>query len=188
MTSPQPTQGEDTGSNLAILGDALRAACVELMAEYGLQARVDGGAETDRHVVESVTPALTAAVDFDGDELRGTVELRASRSVVVETTRGAPGLTDGAASLNDWTCELANQLMGRMKNKLRGYKVPLQVGVPRATSGTDALKSEAGLRCRFACDCGSFSGYLDVLIAPGFSFGTPEADSQLPLEGDLVLF
>ena len=184
MTSQAPTSGE---TNLAILGEALRAACVELMAEYGLQARLDSG-EGPRLSIEPTMSALTAAVDFNGDELRGTVELRATRSVIYETTRGASGLAGSATNLNDWTCELANQLMGRMKNKLRGYKVPLQVGVPRAKHSTDTTKPDSGLRCRFACDCGTFSGYLDVMIAPGFSFGAPEVDSQLPDEGDLVLF
>ena|SRR6187397_1428670 len=186
MTSQMPASGEESGGNLAILGDALRSACVELMAEYGLQARVDGGDK--RLSIEPTMSALTAAVDFDGDELRGTVELRATRSLIFETSRGAAGLDSGAANLNDWTCELANQLMGRMKNKLRGYKVPLHVGVPRSKSSTDLARAEPGLRCRFACDCGTFSGYLDVLIAPGFSFGPLERDAELPLEGDLVLF
>jgi hypothetical protein len=187
MTSLVPGSGAENGGNFEILGDALRSACVELMAEYGLKARVDGG-DAGRPGFEPPTSALTAAVDFKGDELRGTVELCAMRSVIFETSRGAPGLYGGASNLNDWTCELTNQLMGRMKNKLRAYKVPLQVGVPRAKYASEPPKSEEGLRCRFACDCGTFSGYLDVLIAPGFSFGLPETDSQLPKEGDLVLF
>jgi len=47
---------------------------------------------------------------------------------------------------------------------------------------------ERALRRRFVCDGGTFAGYLDVMIAPGFLFVPKPSDAPLASEGDLVLF
>lgn len=170
--------------NLAILGGALRQACVELMADYGLKARSD-----DRPLsMAPAVPALVAAVDFKGRELRGTVAFWAPRNVILQTARAAPGLNPSPSDLPLWTCELTNQLLGRMKNKLRSYDITLTANVPRLLSGGEASELDEGLRYRFSCDLGLLCAYMDVLLTPGFALRTKESVGELANEGELTLF
>jgi hypothetical protein len=174
-------------ANLAILGETLQLACVELMAEYGLTAH---SAEAQAPPTsEPPVSVLVAGVDFKGHELRGTVALWATRAVIAETTRAAVGLGATEEDLPDWACELANQLIGRMKNKLRSYDVSLSLNVPRLIAGSGLQELDHGVRYRFSCDYGAIAACLDVLITPGFVLKVREADESEALvqEGDFTL-
>lgn len=186
MTTPTSDmhQSTDTATtSLMVLGEALRVSCVELMQNYGIEAH-PRGAES---AAELPVAVLVAGVDFKGRELRGTVALWAAQSVLLQTIRKAPGL-DENAPLQDWTCELTNQLAGRMKNKLRSYGVSLRVNVPRLLHGDDVNELAQGLQHRFSCDFGSLSAYLDVLIAPGFVLTEAEPPEPLKQEGEFTVF
>lgn len=179
--APIETQPDDS----VILHQALREACLELMADYGLKAQL----QPDERG-EPPTPGLMAAIDFGGRDLRGTVALRASQSVITATYQAAMHVDQppDAAQFTDWTCELVNQLIGRMKNKLRGYELSFVVNVPRVLPGLPPAELDNAVRSHFVCDCGPFAGYMDVLIAPGFHLKTTDHNEPLPDEGDLVLF
>jgi hypothetical protein len=180
VTPSKTVERLGSASNLEILASALESSCVELFADYGLAIhRVETGQE-------SPESSLLAAIDFSGAQIRGTVALRATRELIGGTN---PTIDSRLpyGQLADWSCELANQLVGRIKNKLRSYGVPLSVNVPRLVDAhyVDELKN--GIRHRFECRYGSFVGYLDVLIEPGFVLEGQEIE-DLPQEGDLVLF
>jgi chemotaxis protein CheX len=187
--SRAPGAGAQTAGldeNLSVLSELLRDSCMELMEGYGLDAELQNpSARTD-----PPTPVLIAAIDFSGKNMRGTVALRATRSVVIETFRAATKAAADASNLEsaDWTCELVNQLIGRMKNKLRAYDVSFTVNVPRLIGAVPADELENALRNRFVCDSGTFAGYLDVLISPGFVFRGSVPPAPLPEEGELVMF
>jgi Chemotaxis phosphatase CheX len=181
------TDGGDTSThNYAILEQLLRDCCVELMADYGLPA-------TPAMPLAALEPSADvsiAAIDFSGRDLRGTIGLRMTSSVVLETYRAALGVSVqvGTAAANDWTCELVNQLIGRLKNKLRSYNVSFNVNTPRILATFPVAELERALRSRFVSDRGNLAGYLDVMIAPGFTFLDSPREQPLISEGDLVLF
>jgi hypothetical protein len=184
VSSPPATANALRGENLAILDELLRDCCIELMADYGLQSQqADVGTET-------ATGVAVAAVDFSGRDVRGTIGLRMTSSVVLKTYHAALGriIELDSPEAKDWSCELANQLIGRLKNKLRSYEVSFTVNSPRWLQIFPVAELERALRRRFICDGGNFSGYLDVLIAPGFVFVPRASDAPLAQEGDLVLF
>jgi hypothetical protein len=190
-TSISPTVPVPPSANLAILGEALQLACVELMAEYGLTAHPAGVLVHAQVPSEPPVSVLVAGVDFNGHELRGTVALWATRAVIAETTRGVVGLGATEDELPDWTCELVNQLIGRMKNKLRAYDVSFRLNVPRLIAGSGLRELDHGIRYRFSCDYGAIAACLDVLITPGFVLRPREADETaepLVQEGDFTLF
>jgi len=184
-TNPTVGHGdaEARAANLAILGETLSASCVELMADYGIEARpLSGQAAAGPPVA-----VLVAGVDFQGRAMRGSVALWAARDVLLQTARAAPGLDASANDLPDWTCELANQLLGRMKNKLRVYDVSLSMNVPRIIASPEVNELDAGLRYRFSCEFGALSATLDVLTASGFVLERREPDPTLVQEGDFTL-
>lgn len=186
---PDSAAGSDVADtrarNYAILDQLLRDCCVELMSDYGLPAVLATPTANDPAIDVSI-----AAIDFSGRDLRGTIGLRMTSNVLRETYRAAVGLPvqEGSAEANDWTCELVNQLIGRLKNKLRLYKVSFNVNTPRLLVTFPVAELERALRRRFISDRGTFAGYLDVLIAPGFAFVDSPPEVPLANEGDLVLF
>jgi len=172
------------GENFAVLDELLRDCCIELMADYGLPAtQADVGLET-------ATGVAVAAVDFSGRDVRGTIGLRMTSSVVLQTYRAALGrsIELDSPEAKDWSCELANQLIGRLKNKLRSYNVSFSVNTPRLLATFPVAELERAMRSRFVSDRGTFAGYLDVMIAPGFAFVDSPPEVPLVDEGDLVLF
>jgi hypothetical protein len=156
------------------------------MADYGLTGDLGNPcAQGDANGT-----SLVAAIDFSGKDLRGTVVFRATPTVIQGTfrTAGGQGGTLELSESADWMCELVNQLVGRIKNKLRIYQVSFTVNVPRLLAQLPVDKLESSVRSRFVCDRGVFAGYLEVLISPGFVFEEPIPDGSLPEEGELVLF
>lgn len=182
-TSSPPTVPAVHSANLAILGETLKLSCVELMADYGLEAQPSLAPNPS----EPPISVLVAGVDFKGNELRGTVALWATKTVFAETTRGAPGLNAAPDDLPDWACELANQLVGRMKNKLRNYDVSLSLNVPRLIAGPGLNALDEGIRYRFSCEFGAIAACLDVLITPGFLLEERASGEALIQEGDFEL-
>jgi len=178
--------GAMTARNYSILDQLLRDCCLELMADYGLPATL----ATPTPANDGATDVSIAAIDFSGRDLRGTIGLRMTNSVVLETYRAAVGapIDAGSTDASDWTCELVNQLIGRLKNKLRSYNVSFNVNTPRLLVMFPVAELERALRSRFVSDRGSFAGYLDVMIAPGFAFVDSAPEAPLVDEGDLVLF
>lgn len=153
------------------------------MADYGVvEAPADGSALNGASMV--------AAIDFSGKDLRGTVVFRATPKVIEQTYRAGGGhaarleLSESA----DWMCELVNQLVGRIKNKLRPYDVSFTVNVPRLLAALPPELLERSVRNHFVCDRGIFAGYLEVMVSQGFVFDEPTPDGSLPEEGELVLF
>jgi hypothetical protein len=176
----------DTAANYAVLNDFLRDCCVELMSDYGLPATL----QADPNATLPPTVLATAAIDFSGRDLRGTICLRMTRSVVLETYRAALDtvIQSDSAEAADWTCELVNQLIGRLKNKLRTSRVSFNVNSPRLLPSLPPGELDSALRHRFLCDGGRFAGYLDVFIAPGVVIAPSAPEAALPDEGDVVLF
>jgi hypothetical protein len=183
MTSSHPPCEDSSQDNLRTLAVALESSCLELFADYGLTARPvsDSGQECP-------PSALIAAIDFSGEKIRGTVALRATRELIVGTSPGRKTPDPAYGQLADWTCELTNQLVGRIKNKLRSYSMPLTVNVPRLLPSPMVDEIKNGIRHRFDCRYGTFVGYLDVLIEPGFVLEDRDEAGDLPNEGDLLLF
>lgn len=175
--------------NHEILSQFLEECCVELMTHYGLPATRQAAPADELH-----PEVAMATIEFDGESLRGTIGLGMTRSVVVETYRTALGVVIQPESIEaaDWTCELVNQLIGRLKNKLRSYNVSFHVNPPSIASssmpGPSLTQSERTIRARFVCAPGTFAGYLDMAITRGFALVDSPPEAPLLDEGELMLF
>lgn len=181
-----PDSLPDTASGFPpSLADALRSACVELMADYGVHASW----ERESSAPSPKLSAFVAFAGFGGESLEGTIALRATRGILTQTAQQMVG-SDGSVLYADWTCELVNQLLGRLKNKLRAYNVSIDMHQPELVAAERLAELERPIRYGFTCDCGNFSGYLDLVVAPGFTLEKRDAEEDEPLawEGDVILF
>jgi CheY-specific phosphatase CheX len=87
---------------------------------------------------------------------------------------------------------LANQLLGRLKNRLLPFGVELQIALPVVVSGRAmAVHTDDGLTCRhtFLTGEGGVGVTLTARAEEAFVWEAREEDSQLvPSEGDMLLF
>ena len=165
------------------LHEKVRATLAE---NYG----IEGSLELAPGVSEVPAGTVVAALDFSGRALRGTMGLRLTPELAKQTYRAATREGDELdPDLSaDWLCELANQLTGRLKNKLRRYGVSFSSNVPRVLTTFPAEELERAIHSRFVCNTGRLSGYLDVLIGRGVQLQTQRQKDESPSEGELVLF
>ena len=138
-------------------------------------------------------PELGSIVGFRGEQVRGGLAFVAPVDLVAATLPVAPDATRLESQLRDWSGEMANQLVGRLKNKLSARSLDFEVGMP-ASFGSAKIRfapqpSAQGTSCacyvtktgaRVYLDC----SYLEIVPRAG-----DETDSFSPLgEGEVLLF
>lgn len=84
---------------------------------------------------------LKSYIDVTSDDLKVALSLSVPRSVLKKTIPGVPqgtNITD--AMQEDWILELANRLLGRLKNKLLSHSCILHMGIPKSSQREDVDK------------------------------------------------
>jgi CheY-specific phosphatase CheX len=123
-----PDELTDAPTSAVALVDGLATeATAALFEAYGLELERDGppGAR-----VLQARP-LVSIIGFSSDVLSGSLIL-ALPLAVAQGTLPVP-----EASLADWSGELANQLLGRLKGKLLQYQVTINMSLPVVVSGDE---------------------------------------------------
>jgi hypothetical protein len=114
----------DTDQTNARIAGLAVDACVALWQDYGIaitrSAFGSGGSADD--------PLLFGVIGFVGEGLRATCMLGAHPRLIAASGRSAN-------QPRDWIAELSNQLLGRMKMRLLGCGVSVQLTTPLALSG-----------------------------------------------------
>jgi hypothetical protein len=174
---------DDHGHERKLLGDLLRSAACELFAAYNV--------DVSPTPVAPPTGRLVAVIGFSGPTLRGGVGMMADRQLLeavgIESTRA--GSDDPALDLLG---ELANQLLGRLKNKLLAHAISVSVTLPIALRGIELRFVEmrgADVEClELAGTSGTGAVWLDARWDEEFEVvSTPVNDPGLE-EGSLLLF
>ena len=124
-----------------------------------------------------------AVLGFTGKDMKGTLVLAPTRVLLARSHLGLP------CEFRDWSGELANQLLGRIKNELLPYGIEIFASTPVTMRGhylASIPRCEQSLRC-FAASPGNVSVWFDAELSAGVSFGEPRGES-VPREGDTILF
>lgn len=115
-------------SETAILVEGLVMDATRALFEiYGVKLELDGRA------IAKTLPSvdIISTIGFSSPTINGSL-LLAIPNVVLQQTLPTPD-----ASLADWSGELANQLLGRLKNKLIHYEVVINLALPVVVSGDE---------------------------------------------------
>lgn len=138
---------------------------------------------------------IVAFMGFTGDVLRGTLVLKAP----LEILRAAYPLPlnasgDWQLDVFDWTGEIANRLLGRIKLALTARGADVEASTPRVMSGEHlhVSRSTKGTVCAAAFRVGDSAVrvWFDAVAAEGrdlFTVPAEAAPDSLP-EGDVLLF
>jgi hypothetical protein len=155
-----------------------------LFASYGAPLELDG--TPAQKTLESSN--FVTVIGFSSRTFNGSLLLALPRALV-EHTLPAEG-----ASHADWCGELANQLLGRLKNRLIDFEVSLNMTLPVVISGGRfALPAKTRRVTRYFCfvsDWGKFFVRLEAELSPNVELvrqASTEGGRVLD-EGELLLF
>lgn len=169
---------EDVNARLNdLMGKLGQDVMLELLEAYSVSASAS-------HSARPADEPLVGVIGFTASKLRGNLALLIPSDVV--------RATQGASDVMDWTGELTNQFLGRLKNKLIVYGVALEVSTPLVVAGLSLrLQEPSGAQTR-RIDCstpvGDVHALISVRVSEGFEFFTEPAGEPVPSEGEILLF
>jgi hypothetical protein len=165
-----------------VIGELAQKATLALFSGYGLDLTPASHTPPDS--------GLVAVIGFTSPELRGAMALLLSEDVVraTHTIHAHPS----EAERRDWAGELANQLLGRVKNLLIAWGPVVSMSTPMVVSGNALSLGGRFLSTRTAC-WSSAAGPLQVTFemegAPTLQLSAPLDDApEVEEEGACLLF
>lgn len=167
-------------ANDEVIESAVSESCLSLFEHYALPLkRVKEGTLT-----EDADLLFCGVVGFSGEQMRGTLLLATSREPLGRTSP----TTD--ASLREWIAELANMLLGRIKNRLITHGVTLHLSTPIVLRGqhiSPVTRAEL-VPYLFSCDGGYVCVWMDAELQPGVDLTKTVETEGLISEGTSTLF
>jgi hypothetical protein len=175
-------------------------SCVGLFGTLDVPLRPCSPESEREPLRASSSPELTVAIlAFSGAAVRGTLALAATFQFLASCRpRDMRRRTFSSTSagdwlyIRDWSKELANQLLGRIKRHLVARGLTFDIGTPSALTGDAAstyIRRQTVEAIRFVSGPAPVTVWLDVDMTPHASttLATKAADA-LPKEGDVILF
>jgi hypothetical protein len=181
-----------TESQWRTLSPIVEESCTGLFTSYG--APVAYAAECPG--LSMYGQCMAAFIGFTSPQMRGSLLLATSLGMVQMSHPIDPRqIRDPAADLQEWTGELANQLLGRIKNKLVPYGLALQLTPPvcminREIRAVPTHTEEARVYQFKGMGMDLFVR-LGVTLAPGFTLTLAPDQGPVtlaPTEGEKMLF
>lgn len=178
MFSPQP---EKTREVEALMTQLAISASTALFEAYDLAV----APAVEIRLGDEDNIAFMAMTKFVGSRLQGTLVLGASAGPLRSSNRVG-------SNERDWIAELANQLMGRLKNKLLRIGVEVFGVQPSVVSGQNL--APVFNRPNFkpllfsGPDRGLICVWIEVEAAADLSLEAPNDETGIPTEGEVILF
>jgi len=164
------------------IDDLVFDCCRELFSAY----KLDVHPLRPSDFPETEALAVAGVMGFGGKSMRGALVLATTREPLAHTNPNCFG------SDRDWVCELANQLMGRIKNRLLTLGVEIHLATPAGLRGENLSPTPNKLRAPqvFAANRGFVCVWIDCEFTDGFELpSSPLAGLEPPVaEGDTLLF
>ena len=171
-------------ANKNIIDEIIRECAVELFSQQGTEL-ASGAESLDPH-------DYVAVIGFYGDSMRGALGIGLDRAIVAQILESAGAASSARGMLEDWVGEAANQLLGRVKNRLLGYGVTLGLALPMVLRGVEVhlVKATSEIwQYRFACAQGGMTIWFDARIDDGIVLERQSGpDQMVASEGALTLF
>lgn len=173
------------------LRGSLRQSVEEFFRDYGVEVRA-----SESMVPDAAPPSeleMGSLVGFRGrNDVRGGLAFVAPAALVARMLPVPPRPKRQDIQLRDWSAEIANQLVGRLKNKLSAHAIDFDVGTPVCFRGTSIrfafLPEATGMALHFATDSEAVRVYLDCEIVSDDSSETADEVMRLVPEGDVIIF
>jgi len=177
-----------TALHRPILRDILSAVMVEFFNSYGLPCAPLTA--TERRAPDEARPDIGSIISLRGRHVRGGLAFLAPADLIARLLPVPdPQLVD--AQVRDWCSEMANQLLGRLKNKLAAYGIDFDVGTPTCFSGQGIrlvfVPDAEGICLAFEAASSQMQVYLDCSLEPG-ALAVQTERLRAATEGEVMLF
>jgi hypothetical protein len=175
-------------SNEARLAEIMARCLIELLAELKASAERITGARQPPPAGESIA----AFCGFGNNELRGSFTLLGPSKLFAWLHPMSP--TASPRDLTDWACELANQSVGRFRNRMFAYGVRLAPSLPQSALAEQLLLSSSLQPSRtpiaFSIEGMALEGWFDVDMQPGFQLAENPSEEEAAVlnEGAMLIF
>ncbi len=175
----------------------VRATLVELLLEASLE--LFAGYDVVLMPCEVSSPetfdiTMIALIGLSDDCFRASLNMSAATQLLKNSFQ-ANDDEISEENLQDWIGELANQLSGRLKNKIVPYGRKLELGVPTVIKGqglsVDIPKSSISSKHQFVSEQGHFLEInFSTLIKEGFVLNQSQESQQSAFleEGEMLFF
>ncbi len=181
-----------SNSSSRVLDDIVVMATTKLFDSLGCDVRYAGQQVPD--AVPPIDDAVVSILGFAGECMRGALTLVCHPRLV---GRSLPGIQNTSsrpeAMIRDWSGELVNQLLGRIKNQVLRHGLDFRVAIP-ITVHAEALRvppldTGSGPWHQFESEAGAVWVRWDLRSEQAFLLPSlvPWEDEQLE-EGELLLF
>ena len=168
--------------------DALLASVTELFAWYGSPCVIVPDAP-ESETADGVE--LGSVIGFRGRGVCGGFAFVAPLPLIVALLPVPRDATQTDMQLRDWGAEIANQIVGRLKNKLNARSLDFDAGTPVCFTGKSIrlvfLPDMQGLSLSFRVGETAVRIHLDCSIAEEIAYANAEHLAIVP-EGELLLF
>lgn len=183
--------------NMSHVSGSLSQSVIEFFRDYGLDCRSSDAVEGEPSLDDM---EMGSIVGFKGRGVRGGLAFVAPAALVAKLLPVPTAETKVDHQLRDWSAEIANQLLGRLKNKLSSQNVDFDIGTPVCFRGTSVrlsfLPNADGVSLAFDVERGGgVRVYLDcsvaamgAMAAKVTSSANEDFDPRIVAEGDVVLF
>lgn len=172
-----------SGEGISLVDGLVQDATRALFETYGVKLNLDGSPLAK----VLLDMQIIASIGFSSPVLSGSLLMALPNSMVQRT------LPTPDASLEDWSGELANQLLGRLKNQLLHYEVVVNLALPVVITGGDfrlpAKTRRLTRHFSFVSDAGRMCIRTEMELSPNAELVRQGGESQASFdEGELLLF
>lgn len=171
-----------------MLDTLVHGAAVDLFRAFGIAAAPMVLPGPARAGVEQLSGTeVLASIGFVGRGFTGTL-LLAVPEAAFELIQQAPGRQFG---VRDWTREAANQLLGRIKSRVRPYQVHITCGLPSTPNRNFIEQLKLRSKTLLVYAFRTIRGGIFVVLAGDLDcslFVYSGGLAALPSEGDVILF
>jgi hypothetical protein len=153
------------------------SACAELFDAYGIRLTPVTG-----YLPRSEEPMISGVMGFVGPNIRGTLLMASERGPLM-ASRPCEG------RLRDWAGELANQIVGQLKNKLLARGTDLALSVPVVLQGirVEPLPKNESAPSVFTAGNGLVMVWVEIETLVDYVLD-PEGPSQSAALGEIQVF
>jgi hypothetical protein len=172
-----------SGEGVSLVDGLVQDATRALFETYGVKLNLDGSPVAK----VLLDMQIIASIGFSSPVLSGSLLMALPNSLVQRT------LPTPDANLEDWSGELANQLLGRLKNQLLHYEVVVNLALPVVITGGDfrlpAKTRRLTRHFSFVSEAGRMCIRTEIELSPNAELVRQGGESQASFdEGELLLF
>lgn len=164
----------------------LESSVIEFFAAYGVACSKTASAES------IPGPEMGSIVGFRGPGVRGGLAFVAPAELIARMLPIPKKPAGAELQLRDWSAEIANQLVGRLKNKLSQHDIDFAVGTPVCFRGSSIrlsfLPEADGITLDFATGADGVRVYLDCALEEESVGEASSPPVRIIPEGEVLLF